>query len=291
VNKYLKLIRVNQWYKNLLVLVAFIFEKGYLHPPMYAKVLVGLFLLCILSSANYIINDLLDRKKDVFNKFKQNPLANDSIKVRDALVILVVLLSFGFLSCYFLSIEFFTCVLCIFLLSQLYNLFIKKLYILDVIVLSSIYVLRVFSGYFLIGHELIFILILPFSAASSYLMVIKKRSILLVNGRDAAIKYRSSFKFYNEKRLEVIIWFLGFLFFGSYLLYFILSYKLNKILLFITLPLAAYVMFRFIIYSRQHPRTGIYIWQALKDVRLFTCTIAICVLYFIGLILYTLSPG
>ena len=56
----LQLIRAHQWYKNLVVFLAIFFSGNLLEGSELYKIFWALVALCFISSANYIINDLVD---------------------------------------------------------------------------------------------------------------------------------------------------------------------------------------------------------------------------------------
>ena len=63
--KYLLIsMRPRQWYKNSLLVVCIIFSANILNVSMWATVVLALIYFCMLSSAEYLINDLIDREKD-----------------------------------------------------------------------------------------------------------------------------------------------------------------------------------------------------------------------------------
>ena len=71
------LLRINQWYKNLVIYLALIFSMTFFNSKFLLLTTVGFFSLCFISSANYIINGIIDRKKDIEHPEKKNrPIAS-----------------------------------------------------------------------------------------------------------------------------------------------------------------------------------------------------------------------
>ena len=71
---YLKIMRPEQWYKNLLVFLAIFFSFNAFNLHKLLLSFFGLVILVILSSANYIINDITDRKNDLHDISKKSRL-------------------------------------------------------------------------------------------------------------------------------------------------------------------------------------------------------------------------
>ena len=62
------LLRIRQYYKNVLIFVSLFFSYKIFHHTLYFPLILGFILLCCASSFNYIINDIIDRESD-----KQHP--------------------------------------------------------------------------------------------------------------------------------------------------------------------------------------------------------------------------
>ncbi|PLW80403.1 hypothetical protein C0585_02945 [Candidatus Woesearchaeota archaeon] len=148
----LKLIRVTQWYKNLLVFAALFFSGNFLNIDLAITTLLGFFLLSIISSAGYIMNDFIDRKKDSLNPEKKNRvLANGKVSIKLALSISLIFYFLGFILSYVLSVQFFFIVLLIALITIIYSLWLKHCEFLDIILISSNFILRALAGVVLIS--------------------------------------------------------------------------------------------------------------------------------------------
>lgn len=147
-NDYIKLMRPQQWLKNLFVFLPvffgnYIMEWGHLYP-----VIITFAAFCLLSSSVYCFNDIQDCAMDKLHPVKKfRPLARGSISVAGAYVMMVLL---ALMSC------------CIMLYAELYKvLYIAAIYytvnlaycvklknipIVDIFLISSGFVLRIISG-------------------------------------------------------------------------------------------------------------------------------------------------
>ena len=143
----IKLLRPNQWYKNLLIFIAIIFSKNLLNLSYLKITFQGFVMLIIISSANYIFNDLVDLKKDILNPEKKDrPIASGKISKKLAIILFLSFLVIGLISAYKISLDLFYIVLGIVLISTLYTLLLKNIVFADLLAISSNFVLRAVSG-------------------------------------------------------------------------------------------------------------------------------------------------
>jgi 4-hydroxybenzoate polyprenyltransferase len=150
----IKTMRPRQWTKNGFVFFAMIFDKQLFIPESFLRTVEGFFLFCLMSSAVYIFNDLADIEVDRQHpKKKHRPLASGelplSVAMTAALVLVVIVIPLGYL----LSPAFAGILALYFIINLLYSRWLKHVPILDVLIVSSGFVLRVAAGITLITVE------------------------------------------------------------------------------------------------------------------------------------------
>jgi len=147
-------MRPRQWTKNGFIFFALIFDKQLFSPGPFLRTLEGFFLFCLISSAVYLFNDIADIEGDRQHPEKKNrPLASGALPVGIAFGAAVVLSLVALLVGYLLA-PVFAGILGIYLtLNILYSLWLKHIPILDVLIISSGFVLRVAAGVALITVE------------------------------------------------------------------------------------------------------------------------------------------
>ena len=90
--KYINLLRVKHYVKNLLILTPLFFGEGIFDMKTLTNVVYALIIACLVSSTIYILNDINDIEKDRKHPVKCNrPLASGIISIRMAITILIVL--------------------------------------------------------------------------------------------------------------------------------------------------------------------------------------------------------
>ncbi|MBC8223909.1 UbiA family prenyltransferase [Candidatus Bathyarchaeota archaeon] len=143
----LGLLRVRQWYKNLLIFLGLVFSFNLTNFDLYPPFITGYVLLCLVSGANYAINDIVDRDKDASHPEKKNrPLPSGRASLNEAYGLIAVLLVVSFVGGYYLNTKFAILLGLLFLTSQFYNLVARKVVVLDLIVISSNYIWRALTG-------------------------------------------------------------------------------------------------------------------------------------------------
>ena len=151
--KYLSLLRVYQWPKNLLIFVALITSQSFSLFNLQ-NLFISFLCFCFAASAGYIFNDLLDYKSDQLHHIKKNRMiARGIIKINEAITIIIILLSVSLSMSLFID-NLIQYIILYLLLSFLYSLYFKKIPWFDCFNLSILYFLRVFAGGIIIGSGL-----------------------------------------------------------------------------------------------------------------------------------------
>lgn len=237
-----RLLRPLQWYKNLLVVLPLIFSRNLLNPEAVFTTLIAFASLCAISSSSYILNDIADRSKDRLNPEKASrPLASGRVGIVTAVFLVLLLCFVGFGLAILLPSKFLFTVLALFALSQLYTIWLKHEVFADIIAVSVNFVLRSVSGAFVIDVVLSPWLIAGVFFLALFLIVGKRKSELSLL-KENAFSHRKVLKEYTPE----IISKLGVLSTAAL----VLSYSLYVFfghfhLLFITLPVALYAIFRY----------------------------------------------
>jgi 4-hydroxybenzoate polyprenyltransferase len=150
----IKTMRIRQWPKNGFILAALIFDRQLTHPIALARTLAGFILFCMLSSAVYIINDILDIQSDRQHPIKRNrPIASGRLPIPAAITAAVVMVSVTLVLAYFLSTSFLIISVSYFLINLAYSLWLKHVPLIDVLIIAAGFVLRVAAGVSLIVVE------------------------------------------------------------------------------------------------------------------------------------------
>jgi len=150
----LKTMRPRQWTKNAFLFAALVFDGKLFHLTAFLRTLAGFGLFCLISSAVYIFNDLLDVEADRRHPIKKNrPIASGKLPVPVAVAVGTVLVLFSLIAGVLLAWQFALTILVYFALMLVYSKWLKNVLILDVLIVAAGFVLRVHAGTTLIVVE------------------------------------------------------------------------------------------------------------------------------------------
>jgi 4-hydroxybenzoate polyprenyltransferase len=239
---YLRLLRPLQWYKNIVIFIAIFFTgKIFLLHELWLT-LLGFFALCLVSSANYCINDMVDIRADRKHPEKKHrPLASGSIAIWQAVVMAVMLLAVGLGLAYWLSLEFFFIVLGLCILTFCYSLFLRHEPFIDVIVIGVNFVLRSIAGTAIIAADISPWLIICAFFLALYVGIGKRISDLLLL-QERAAEHKKVFRFYTTDLMESFTTSLMAALIVSYAFY---TFLRADAWLIVTLPIVVYGLFRY----------------------------------------------
>lgn len=147
----IKTMRPKQWAKNGVLFAALVFDRQLTKLVSLERTIIGFVIFCLLSSAVYIINDILDVQSDrAHPQKKDRPIASGALPVGIAIVFAVVLLVITFPVAYILSPGFALICVLYFVMNLAYSKWLKHVPLLDVLIIAAGFVLRVAGGVMLI---------------------------------------------------------------------------------------------------------------------------------------------
>ena len=151
-NDYIRLLRPSNWSKNVFVFVPLVFSGkllGEVRQVLWAVLaaVLGFVCLSLASSAVYAFNDIIDREADKLHPQKRSrPIAAGRISVGQAGILSAVLGAVAILSSFLIARWLGLVVLAYIVLMILYSVALKRLIILDVIVVATGFCLRAVAG-------------------------------------------------------------------------------------------------------------------------------------------------
>jgi 4-hydroxybenzoate polyprenyltransferase len=142
----MRALRVHQWAKNLLVFLPLLLGHSLRAAPVMAAS-AAFFCFCFMASATYIFNDLLDLEPDRvhLNKRKRAFAAGD-LSVATGLGISFSLLAIALITAAYLPRTFLIYLLLYLVTTLAYSFSLKRIVLVDVVILSSLYTIRMMAG-------------------------------------------------------------------------------------------------------------------------------------------------
>lgn len=204
IKNYLKLIRVTHYIKNGLIFLPLFFSGLYKDVNNIFICLLGFILFSLTTSIVYVFNDICDIEKDKLHEVKKHrPLASGVVSKKEAYLIIAVLcfIIIG-ISIYTFTINInplvFALIITYVIINLLYSKWLKNIPLVDVMVLVSGFLIRVFIGALLIDTEVSHFLYLTIMAAAFYMGFGKRRNEIL-KGKTST---RKVLKYYTKEFLD-----------------------------------------------------------------------------------------
>lgn len=143
-----KALRVYQWVKNLLLFVPLILAHRVSDSTALLNGILAFICYSLCASSVYVLNDLLDIESDRHHvRKRKRPFASADLPIPLGIVLIPILLSFSFgLAIALLPTGFVLALLSYLIVTMLYSFGLKKVPVLDVIILAGLYTFRVLSG-------------------------------------------------------------------------------------------------------------------------------------------------
>jgi hypothetical protein len=139
--------RISQWVKNLAIFAPIVFSGKLLNVDLFFRTSLGFIILCLLSSSNYVFNDILDSPSDQKHPYKKRrPIAKGEISISMAYFLSTVLAIAGLGLSLLLGSWFFVITLCFLIGHYANTIFLRNVRVIDIVMIAFFYVLRVYAG-------------------------------------------------------------------------------------------------------------------------------------------------
>ena len=189
-------MRPFQWVKNLSVFAAIIFNGKLFDLQLFYRALLAFISFCLFSSASYLINDVVDAPYDRLHPSKRNrPIARGDISLFEAKLASILLAFLGSLVGLWLDWSFLFLAFLFFLLHLSYSFYLKKIAVLDILMIAFSFIIRALGGELATGYHLPIWLMFTVVFLSLFIASGKRRSELVATGtrtRPALIKYEKA---------------------------------------------------------------------------------------------------
>lgn len=248
-NPYLQIARVDHWFKNVFMLpgivMALYLDQGVWTADLLPKLLWAFFLVGLVASSNYVLNEILDAETDKKHPVKCNrPVPSGLVNIKMAYLEWILLGTSGLIGSLTLGFPFFASAAALWVMGCLYNIKparSKDKPYLDVLSESVNNPLRLLLGWYATGTSLLPPLSLLFAywMIGAFFMAVKRfAEYRRIADPARAAEYRLSFIHYDEQRLLIsIIYYVAA--FGLFFGIFLIRYRPELIL---SIPLIAAVI-------------------------------------------------
>lgn len=202
-------LRPKQWTKNAVVLAPLVFAAGdparQITAAHVTQALAAAAIFCVISSGIYVMNDLRDIDQDRAHPAKRHrPFASGALGVSFGTGLAVFLLAAGLASAFWLDRQFALAVSGYIVLQVVYSFGLKKIALVDVMMIAAGFVLRAIAGGVVIHVPLSPWLLLCTLLLALFLALCKRRHELLAVA-DNSLTTRHSLRAYDQRLLDVLI--------------------------------------------------------------------------------------
>ncbi|MFC2140943.1 decaprenyl-phosphate phosphoribosyltransferase [Acidobacteriota bacterium] len=257
ISLFVRSMRIQQWVKNVFIFAPMVFSlhKAQLDFINIKNNLLAFLLFCLAAGCIYVFNDCFDKKRDRLHPDKKKrPIASGDLSIRTAAVGASALLLLSLAAIFVFNLYFFYLALVYIGMNVVYSSLLKKIVILDVMVIAVGFVLRVEIGGVINDIELSrWILIITFLLAI-FLGLIKRRQELIkineaVSSGNTEMHTRKTLKKYNLALLDQLISITTATTLISYIIYVVnpdIQQKFNTKYLYLTVPFVVFGIFRYL---------------------------------------------
>lgn len=197
---YLKLIRIKHYLKNFLVFAPLLFSGNFFEVTLLLKTLLSFIAFSFTASVVYIINDIRDVEKDKLHPIKkERPIASGKVSKKEGIILAILLFIISIFINWNISTSpiSFIILLSYLLMNIAYSFGLKNLPIIDILILSIGFLLRVFYGAVILNLNVSNWLYLTILSISFYLGLGKRR-----NEIDKSKNSRKVLEHYNRNFLD-----------------------------------------------------------------------------------------
>lgn len=222
----LKLLRVKHYIKNLFIFAPLFFSFVFIKDDVI-KSIIAFFLFSFIASSIYILNDLKDIDYDKLHpKKKFRPIPSGKIKKNEAKLISIFLSLVSLGVAFSFNFSLFIILLTYYLMNLAYTFKLKDFPVIDIIIISTGFVLRLLAGSSVVAIPLsLWIIFITFLLAL-FLALGKRRDelLLLSTGK----KIRKNITFYSLKKIEFTLTIISALIIIAYIIFANSSDTINK---------------------------------------------------------------
>lgn len=199
------LLRARQWYKNVLVLAPLVFADLLTDPDMVGRSALAFGIFCALSSTVYVMNDIVDAQRDALHPRKGGgrPIPSGRVSRGQAIGVMLVLALTAVVLSMPIPPTFWMVALGYVVLSTAYTVYLKQVFLVDVLAIGFGFVLRVLAGCAVLG-----VIISPWLFTATFLLAMllafsKRKSELM--SMDDAPSHRGVLLRYDGAMLDAFV--------------------------------------------------------------------------------------
>lgn len=219
IKSWIDALRIKHWIKNFFVFAPFLVGPKFGFNEYLIYSVEGVLLFCLMSSAVYLFNDIVDIKHDREHPKKSlRPIASGDISALAAGTASVVFAISSTAAAFYLDFRFAILLIAYAANNILYSFYLKKKTVLDVMSISIGFVIRVYAGGFIIGIEITKWLVACVFTLSLFLGFGKRR-LEFEALKESAARVREVMESYTIQKLNILLGISASITIVTYMLY------------------------------------------------------------------------
>lgn len=239
-------IRVKQYTKNVLVYAAPLFSGTLLVPDMLYRSTMAFVSFCLIASAVYILNDIMDREKDRQHPTKcHRPIASGKLSLPLAVGIFCALLLLGGGLSWIIRPGLTALLLSYFVMNIAYSVYLKHIVLIDVMIIAAGFVMRAFAGTIAIGVGASSWFVVCVFMLSMFLALAKRHSEMVLLSEHPR-RQRRVLQDYSLELVNQLLTVVTAVTVTSYSLFAIQANDVAEPFMLVTVPLVVYGIFRYL---------------------------------------------
>ena len=254
----IRAMRPPEWIKNLLVFAGLLFSGRLDESAAVVDATLTFVAFCAIASAGYLLNDLRDREHDRRHPEKRDrPIASGAVAPGSAAIAGVVLAAGALALGFAVDTEIAGLVALYGVITAAYSLVLKRLVIIDVMTIGSLFILRVVAGAVAVGAQASEFLLVCTGFLALFLGFTKRRQEAMLEEEEAAeAGTRPVLEHYSLPFLDQMIAMVTAAAIISYVIYTVGSPRIGSQML-ATAPSVLYGIFRYLylVYDRRDTRS------------------------------------
>ena len=256
---FFRLLRPRQWIKNIVVLAGLVFAERLAQARFTSAAFAAFAVFCALSSALYVLNDLVDAPKDRLHPEKKfRPIAAGEISPAAAGFLGALLAILALVAAFSLGPRFGTTAAAYCVLNLFYTLRLKREVIIDVMVIATGFVLRAIAGVQVLADLDPSVELSPWLLVCTFFLALfmalgKRRQELVLLDHEAS-SHRASLSEYSVGLVDTMLPMVTTSAILAYSIYTIWPNTIQKLgtdKLVYTVPLVVYGFFRYLYLIRE----------------------------------------
>lgn len=246
-------LRPRQWPKNGLVFIALAFTLNIQDVNLLLKSVATFVCFCALSSAGYLLNDVVDIEADRAHPTKRlRPIAAGQVPVQVALALGIALALLGLVTTFLISFPLGLLAVTYAVLTALYSTTLKHVVLLDIFAIAAGFVLRAAAGAVAIDVPISPWLYIATLLGALLIALGKRRTELGTLGLEAAVGHRRNLQSYSIEFIDQLILVISSAALMTYALYTFSAENLPKNhSMMLTIPVVMYGLFRYLFLMRE----------------------------------------